>query len=63
MEAVEVVEVAVAAAAAAAAAAATVVRACDKRTMRRTAPPCLSGNFCFRAMVDGIGENDILCEL
>ena len=53
------------AAAAAVAAAAALVRAWDKRTVRRAAPPwLLLGNFrLIGAMVDGIGENDILCEL
>jgi hypothetical protein len=58
------VEAAVAVAAVVAAAAA-LARAWDKRTTQRAAPPwLLLGNFCLiGAMVDGIGENDILCEL
>jgi hypothetical protein len=56
--------VAVAAVAVAAAAVAAAARSWDKRTMRRAAPPWLLGNFRLNlAMVDGIGENDILCEL
>jgi hypothetical protein len=54
-----------AAAAAAVASAAAAARAWDKRTMRRAAPSCLvvgKGRL-NRAMVDGIGENDMLCEL
>ena len=46
-------------------AAAALAWAWDKRTTRRAAPPwLLLGNFrLIGAMVNGIGENDILCEL
>ena len=46
-------------------AAAASARAWDKQAKRRAAPSCLvvdKGRL-IRAMVDGIGENDVLCEL